>query len=62
VGNIIEKYPYFHFSRESIPSAPQLGALPYVFVGDEAFPLRENLMRPFPGRGANDGEKIFNYR
>ena len=24
--------------------------LPYVIVGDEAFPLRENLLRPYPGR------------
>ena len=24
--------------------------LPFVFVGDEAFPLRNYMMRPFPGR------------
>ena len=23
--------------------------LPYVIVGDEAFPLRENMLRPYPG-------------
>lgn len=39
--------------------------MPYVFVGDEAFGLRENLMRPYPGRGRGTLsliEKIFNYR
>ena len=24
------------------------GELPYVFVGDEAFPLKPQLMRPYP--------------
>lgn len=24
--------------------------LPYVMVGDEAFPLKFNLLRPYPGR------------
>jgi hypothetical protein len=38
--------------------------LPYIFIGDEAFPLSENLMRPYPkwsvtGKYEN---KVFNYR
>lgn len=37
--------------------------LPFVIVGDEAFPLLENLMRPYPGRSDCDFEKrIYNYR
>ena len=35
---------------------------PYVFVGDEAFPLRGYMMRPYPGRGLDDQKRIFNYR
>lgn len=38
------------------------GDLPYVFVGDEAFPLLPNLMRPFPGRNLSEKNRIFNYR
>ena len=41
------------------------GELPYAFVADEAFPLREQIMRPYPGRRmSTDPEKkrIFNYR
>ena len=39
--------------------------MPYMFVGDEAFGLRENVMRPYPGRGRGTLsiiQKIFNYR
>lgn len=37
--------------------------LPYVFVADEAFPLKEFLMRPFPGAQlVTENKKVFNYR
>jgi len=36
--------------------------LPYVFIGDEAFPLLENLMRPYPGDNLTLQQQIFNYR
>ena len=49
------------------PPEPQpegeMQALPYVFVGDEAFPLKRYMMRPFPGRSLDCMEKrVFNYR
>jgi len=37
--------------------------IPYVFLGDEAFALSENLMKPFSGtHHKRSAEKIFNYR
>lgn len=37
--------------------------MPYVCVGDDAFPLSENLMKPFPGEhDKGSGERAFNYR
>ncbi|XP_057302861.1 uncharacterized protein LOC130637024 [Hydractinia symbiolongicarpus] len=35
---------------------------PYVFVGDEALPLKINLVKPYPHNLLNDGRRIFNYR
>ncbi|XP_018404196.1 PREDICTED: uncharacterized protein LOC108780842, partial [Cyphomyrmex costatus] len=32
------------------------------FVGDEAFQMTVNMMRPYPGRNLNEQKKIFNYR
>lgn len=37
-------------------------SLPYFLLGDEAFALDINLMKPFPHRSALGDEKIFNYR
>lgn len=37
--------------------------LPHVILGDEAFPLKPYLMRPYPGTQLQDeGNKIYNYR
>nr|CAI5858488.1 unnamed protein product [Callosobruchus analis] len=36
--------------------------MPYFFVGDEAFPLKKYIMRPFPGQQLSNTQKIFNYR
>ncbi|XP_057310584.1 putative nuclease HARBI1 [Hydractinia symbiolongicarpus] len=35
--------------------------LPYFLVGDEAFPLKKNMMRPYPGK-LNEPERVYNYR
>lgn len=50
----------------SIP-APELVersnvVLPYVFVADEAFALKMNLMKPFSGALEQSPKRIFNYR
>lgn len=36
--------------------------LPFVFVADDAFALRTNMMKPFPGRALSAAERIYNYR
>ncbi|XP_064468594.1 uncharacterized protein LOC135380913 [Ornithodoros turicata] len=35
---------------------------PCVFLGDEAFQLRPNFLRPFPGEGLDRDKRIFNFR
>ena len=39
-----------------LTNAPEYGKFPFVFVGDEAFPLKVNLMRPYPGHGLDRRE------
>ncbi|XP_011705817.1 PREDICTED: uncharacterized protein LOC105461018 [Wasmannia auropunctata] len=46
------------------PSAVAGGRiLPYCLVGDEAFPLKPYMLRPYPGKnGLSQEQDIFNYR
>jgi len=44
-------------------SPPQVEyKLPFVFIGDAAFPLMENLMKPYGKHNSGHDEHIFNYR
>ena len=36
--------------------------VPYAFLGDDAFALKEFLMKPFPQQGLNQKRRIHNYR
>ena len=39
-----------------------VGALPYYLLGDEIFPLKTWLMRPYPGSLSEEAQKVYNYR
>jgi len=48
-----------------IPSVEPIGDIqnmPYVIVGDDAFPLKPYLMKPYAMRGLSTEQRIFNYR
>nr|CAI5859379.1 unnamed protein product [Callosobruchus analis] len=53
----------FRYSR-SKAYIPQTGItpLPHVILGDEAFSLSENIMRPYCGKSLTTKKIIFNYR
>ena len=46
---------------QALPGTTQ-PLLPHVIVGDEAFPLRKNLLRPYPGRNLPEDKAVYNYR
>ena len=45
-----------------LPGAEERGPQLHIFVADETFPLRRNMMRPFPGRLLPRERRIFKYR
>lgn len=50
----------------NVPSAEPLPGtnieMPYMFVADEAYPLRTDLMKPYPSRHLTHDQRIYNYR
>ena len=47
-------------TREKLPGSDI--SMSYHIVGDDAFPLREDLMKPFPFRNMNQEQRICNHR
>jgi hypothetical protein len=39
-----------------------MGNMNFVFVADEAFALKENILKPFPHKDLTQEKQIFNYR
>ena len=62
LGKAISKNSFNFPPEQPLPNAEHLGPVPHVIVGDEAFPLQKNIMRPFPGRRTTINQQIFNYR
>lgn len=47
-------------SADTLPNSERVA--PYVLVGDDAFPLKTYLMKPYPFRSQDKNERIFSYR
>jgi hypothetical protein len=60
----LRKYLAAHLCIPEDKQLPGTCLAPHVIVGDEDFPLKAYLMRPYPGsQSKGDNEKsIFNYR
>ncbi|XP_029164249.1 protein ALP1-like [Nylanderia fulva] len=56
----------FNSKQMNLPGPSPLSAegpdMPYYLVGDEAFPLTDYLLRPYPGKGLTKEREIYNYR
>ena len=44
------------------PLPGRIMPLPFFIVADDAFPLKDNVMKPYPRRGLSEKQRIFNYR
>ena len=51
---------------ETLPAAEPLSgrekAMPFVVVADDAFPLRADVMKPYPQKNIGGIQRVFNYR
>jgi len=59
-------YQVLSSSNFNMPNARKLSLsdveLPFVILGDEAYPLLSYLMRPFLRRQFTESQRLFNYR
>lgn len=50
-----------HIPKESTLPGTDISN-PFVFVADDAFPLKDNIMKPFPQKRLTYEKEVFNYR
>ena len=51
-------------STLNLPVPAKCGSkmLPYVLLGDDIFPLKPWLMKPYPGKHLDEAQRVYNYR
>ena len=60
-GKAFDEHVFNYPDPEKITGCPL--ELTFFLVGDEIFPLKEWLMRPFPGKeGLDESQHVYNYR
>ena len=62
MGVALEQQQFNIPRAEPLRNAEEYGPLPYVIVGDEGFPLKDDLLRPYSGKNLPEDKRIFNYR
>ncbi|KAH9382509.1 hypothetical protein HPB48_011326 [Haemaphysalis longicornis] len=68
-GGVFKRSPIGKRLEEDQVELPRFGklpgtnaVLPCTFVGDEAFQLRKDCLRPYTGFRDDPAERVFNYR
>lgn len=68
-GGIFAQSELNHAVQRNALGVPEAAALPgrndafpFCFVADDAFPLTDYIMKPYPHRNLSNSERIFNYR
>lgn len=68
-GGVIDHTTFYKKLKEGnlrlpLPTKPTYSEnlIPFVFIGDEAFSLRSDFLKPFGQKELNHDRKIFNYR
>ncbi|XP_066940288.1 uncharacterized protein [Macrobrachium rosenbergii] len=62
LGEMLLQQEANHPQPEALTDQPNGKPVDYFLVGDDAFPLRNYLKKPYPRRGLTMEERIYNYR
>lgn len=62
LGTAIERNSLNFPPNSRLPNCNNPQEVPYILVGDAAFPLQKHLLRPYPGTNLPHNEDNFNYR